>query len=389
MLQLAHRTEPRAWGGQVYSDAMMAWLLFSLLLLLQTVCARHLPLCDIDGDTYGRWESLHGYENNPALQYEIAAKYIFGGPGEALNFSQIWLPHNCSVHRFTNGSFHSVLERMVRRNEIQPPYRIIVMADSAMRGILCGVMRILSGSEIYGPSENAICGSDDLPVMSVQKHLHALANVYFGRNLELTFMYIQSLEQRYTRWMLEGNMNKAPHVLVLSTGAWDFDDMARQHIGENATLECNRETEPLSQARVQPAVQNAMSECIGIAKRLKVRAIFKGNHYNNRFGVNCADDRLQAMLKDTGWEWWDNRRLSEDVWRTQNWDGFHYDRWRQHTVAEHVAHREAELAQGKEAPGMLEMQFAQSLLHRLFRDELQSILHERSAQTLHLQDEES
>jgi hypothetical protein len=31
---------------------------------------------------------------------------------------------------------------------------------------------------------------------------------------------------------------------------------------------------------------------------------------------------------------------------------------------------------------MLEMQFAQSLLHRLFRDELQSILDERSAQPL-------
>jgi hypothetical protein len=31
---------------------------------------------------------------------------------------------------------------------------------------------------------------------------------------------------------------------------------------------------------------------------------------------------------------------------------------------------------------MLAMQFAQSLLHRLFRDDLQSILDERSAQPL-------
>jgi hypothetical protein len=97
----------------------------------------------------------------------------------------------------------------------------------------------------------------------------------------------------------ESNMNKASHVLILSTGAWDFDDIARQHVGENATLECNRGTEAFSQARVQPAVQNAMSECIGIAKGLKVRAIFKGNHYN----------RMQAMLNGTGWEWWDNRRI--------------------------------------------------------------------------------
>jgi hypothetical protein len=34
---------------------------------------------------------------------------------------------------------------------------------------------------------------------------------------------------------------------------------------------------------------------------------------------------------------------------------------------------------------MLEMQFTRSLLHRLFRDELQSILDERSAQPLHQQ----
>jgi hypothetical protein len=34
---------------------------------------------------------------------------------------------------------------------------------------------------------------------------------------------------------------------------------------------------------------------------------------------------------------------------------------------------------------MLEMQLTQSLLHRLFRDELQSILDDRSAQPLHPQ----
>jgi hypothetical protein len=114
--------------------------------------------------------------------------------------------------------------------------------------------------------------------------------------------------------------------------------------------------------------------------------------------VSCADDRLKEMLNGTGWEWWDNRRISEDVWRTQKSDGFHFEdpiadreahhnTWpteRQNTVAQHVAHREAELASGREAPGMLEIQFAQSLLHRLFRDELQSILDERSAQPLHL-----
>jgi hypothetical protein len=362
------------------------WLVMIVLIvtivLIWLAEARRFPLCDIDGDTYGRWESLKDYDKNTALQHEVAAKYLFGGPGEALSFSQIWLPHNCSLHRFTKDSLHAVLERKVRRMEIKPPYRIIVMSDSAMRGIFCGIVRVLSGSEIYGPNENVVCGTEHEEPASVAVHLHALNNVPFGHNLELTFMYIKSMEMQYTQWMLEGNMNKAPNVLILNTGAWDFDHIARNRIGEEASLECNGETEPVAQGRVQPSVQSTMNECIGIAKRLGVRAIFRGNHYNSRFGVNCADDRLIQMLNGTGWEWWDNRRLSKDVWRTQSSDGFHFDRWNDHSVAQHVAHREAELASGREAPGMLEMQFAQSLLHRLFRDELQSILDDRSAQPL-------
>jgi hypothetical protein len=364
---------------------MLRFLVF-IVLLLQTAPARPLPLCGVDGDTYGRWERLRGYENNPALQHEVNAKFIFGGPGEALNFSQIWLPHNCSVHRFTSASLQSMLEGMVRNKKVQPPYTITVLADSGMRGILCGVLRVLSGSELYGPSENVICGFYGLPPMSVER-LHIPGNIHFGRNLEIKFMYIKTLRETYTQRMLKGNMNMAPNVLILNTGAWDFDGTARRHIGVNATPQCNTESEPLSLDRVQPFVRYAMKECIGIAKRLGVRAIFRGNHYNSRFGVNCADDRLMERLKGMGWEWWDNRRISEDVWRTQNWDGFHFDRSGDHIVAEHIAHREAELASGRDAPGMLEMQLAQSLLHRLFRDELQSMLHERSAQSLHLQGE--
>jgi hypothetical protein len=355
-------------------------LLLISVVLLWAVHARPLPLCDVDGDTYGRWESLHGYENNTALQHEVNAKFVFGGPGEALNFSQIWLPHNCSVHRFTRVSVQSVLEGMVLNKKVQPRsrYRITVLSDSGMRGILCGVIRVLFGSEIYGPSEHMICGSRHGPPMSVER-LHVPGSIHGGPNLEITFMYIKTLQKIHTQRMLGAYMNKAPDVLILNTGAWDFDGTAREHIGENATLQCNHETEPLSLARVQPAIQNTMNESIGIAKRLGVRAIFRGNHYNSRFGVNCADDRLMEMLNGTGWEWWDNRRISEDVWRTQNWDGFHFDRPGDHTVPQHIAHRQAALASGRDAPGMLEMQLAQSLLHRLFRDELQSLLDERGS----------
>jgi hypothetical protein len=71
------------------------------------------------------------------------------------------------------------------------------------------------------------------------------------------------------------------------------------------------ETEPSHRARSWPPVQSTMNECVGIAKGLGVRAIYRGN-----FEVNCADDRMQATLNGTGWEWWDNRRLPADVWQS-------------------------------------------------------------------------
>jgi hypothetical protein len=126
-------------------------ILALLCLIFLVVGARHLPLCGIDEDTYGRWENLNEYESNASLQHEVAAKFIHGGPGEALSFNRIWLPHNCSVHRFTNASLHSVLERIVHIQAMQPPYRINVMADSALRGIMCGVMRILSVRRFLDP----------------------------------------------------------------------------------------------------------------------------------------------------------------------------------------------------------------------------------------------
>jgi hypothetical protein len=188
-------------------------------------------------------------------------------------------------------------------------------------------------------------------------------------------MYTKSLDTLYTQ-------------RVLTYGVWAFDHIARSPRGQEALLfydaGCSAMARPGTshRARVRSSVRGTMNECVGIAERLDVCAISRGNHYNSRFGVNCADDGLMEVLNGTGWGWWDNRRLSKDAWRTQSSDGFHFDRWNDHAVAQHIAHREVELAQGREAPGMLEMQFAQSLLHRLFRDELQRILDDRSAQPL-------
>lgn len=344
--------------------------------------AVHLPLCSTDGDSYGRWVSLQSYENDTSLQHEISTKFVLGGPGEALNFSRIWLPHNCSMHRFTKTSIHAVVERLIRTNKVQTPYRIITLGDSAVRGVICGVMRILSGSEVFGPLENEICGDMHTEPVSIL-NIHEIRNAFFGTNIEMSFMYMKSLSVQYSRWMVEGNMGKKPAALILNTGAWDFDELARKHRDAPAPPECQSdEYDQVSQLRVQPSIAAELKECGEIAKRLGVRAIYRSNHHNFRFGYHCADDRFQDMLKSMDWEWWDNTRLSEDTWQTQCGDGFHFDRWERHSERQHQEHREAELQRGKETPGMLEMQLAQSLLHRLFRDTLQDILDQRVTRPL-------
>lgn len=79
--------------------------------------------------------------------------------------------------------------------------------------------------------------------------------------------------------------------------------------------------------------------------------------------AHCADDRVEKMLVKSGWDVWDNRNISKDVWRNQTYDGFHFDRTDLHTVADHVQGRKE-----SRAAGMMEMTLTQSLLHQLFGD---------------------
>jgi hypothetical protein len=197
----------------------------------------------------------------------------------------------------------------------------------------------------------------------------------FGENIELSFMYIRSLTDRYTNWMVEGNIGKKPYAVVVNTGAWDFDHIARQHMGEVASETCDSpEAEAVSLKRAQPSIQANMAEYGKLAKSLGVRAIYRTNHYNCRFGVHCADDRVLAALNGTDWEIWDNRGVSKAVWWLQTRDGFHFDRHRVHTRKHHQQVRELALEMGTQMPGMLESQLAQSLLFALFRDTLQEFV---------------
>lgn len=352
-----------------------AVLFIGLGLLPCILCT--LPLCEIGKDSFGRWVKLSEVTHNTSFQSDLKDHYLWGGPGEATKFSQVWIPNDCAVHRFTNESIHAVLSHLQSKptNASSTPLNIFFLGDSATRGVFCGLSRILSGSEFTGPCQNRICGGvgGNLPVS--HKQTHQLYEVDFGEKLKFHFMYVRSLTDKYTNWMVEASINKKPHAVVVNTGAWDYDHIARQHKGEVANEECDsEEATRVSQLRVAPAIKKAMFENGALAKSLGVRAIYRNNHHNCRFGTTCADKGFEEMLVGSGWEIWDNRRLSTDVWKTQTYDGFHFDRHGVNTAVHHKQINDLMIAEKMEFPGMLEIQLAQSLLFTLFRDALQEIL---------------
>jgi hypothetical protein len=174
--------------------------------------------------------------------------------------------------------------------------------------------------------------------------------------------------------MVEENMHKKPYALLLNTGIWDFGDFYMKHREEVAMDLCSdEEAMGIAERRVQAPIRDMFAETARIAKSLGVRAIYRQNHLNSWFGSHCADDLLLPILKSTGWEVWDNRRISQHAWTYQNHDGFHFDRGASHTVEEHQQERLQAQQAGRAVPGQLEMQLTQSLLHTLFGQVVQEM----------------
>ena len=184
-----------------------------------------------------------------------------------------------------------------------------------------------------------------------------------------------SLTEESTRLIVENAILKQPYLVVMNTGAWDFQNISRLHVRQVASDLCDSaDMEQVSVRRAQPSIRAMMHETGREAQALGVRAIYRTNHHNGRFGSHCADDRFLAAIEGSGWEVWDNRRISHGAWRYQISDGFHFDRWEARSKEQHIQQRHNQTQQGRGAPGMLEMQLTQSLLHLLFRDVLQELM---------------
>jgi hypothetical protein len=363
-----------------------------------------LPKCKLYEDTHGSWEAVPTTEE---ARKEFDARHFFhGGGGYAYWFDKIWVPSTCSYHRFTNETLYKCIDYQLesRRSRIareknetaaagkkksprrskeeiyhDTTFELNLMGDSALRGITCGITRIVEGNEYEGPCDNVVCGGTG--------HLHPLSagnafghpfSIDYSPLLKVTFTYVTTFFYQHFDWLLEWEVSaNKPNVLIMNTGAWDFDSIAREmnernvYAAEDGECRWKNETE-VSIKRASQWVDNVIVHEYGAyAKSNDVRLIYRGNHYNARFGPHCADTKLQKLFEDDkaqAWEVWDNARISKDAWKAQTWDGFHFDRNNIHSTEQHLYNVAQFGGAGREKPGAMEMQLAHSLLNSVFHE---------------------
>lgn len=296
-----------------------------------------LPHCDKYGDTYGEWienpiayddgiKRFEYHNNSASSTLEELSKHFLGsvGPGAALDFpfNKVWKPKECAYHRFTNDTIHRCVKHTtnVEGTNSGKYLHIVFMGDSATRGVLCGLLRIVHGSEQFGSCESKICG--DIPshphAVSYQEIQQINEQYLLRGKLRLTFIYEKSfiaygwdMDNFLVTYIKE---NKVDYV-ILNTGVWDYDDIARRHIGQDAEDTCaelkNGWDYEKSIERANKHVNDTVHRLARVGKAHNITMIYRTNHHNNRYGPYCADHKVIPLYEHAGWEIWDNMRISK------------------------------------------------------------------------------
>jgi len=368
------------------------------------------PTDDKDGSW---WESSNVKMFQNQMDY-YQQKLFFGygnqeqDPYISLSFDRVFIPERCWMfHLDKEGVIQAANSYAARYRQ---PFRLLLLGDSATRGLYCGLERIMSGSELLGPSEGEICGSKISSRVSV-KQSYEIYHTKFHTNFTVAFSYVTDLGSR--KRSINDVVSKAfktfSHLsaIILNTGAWDFDAVSRRfefpgpYPFQRATSNCyNNDYEEIRKKRVS---QEALSELRDVAsKSMKKGAKFyyRTNHYNGRFGIHCADDDLidnithavsQGNNSGDSLSYvgiWDNREISREHWRDQTADGFHFDRDWLHSRADHqhyltvapsaVGNPETQGLGATSSShytrhiGELEQALVQSMLHRVLHEQLKA-----------------
>jgi hypothetical protein len=188
--------------------------------------------CNKYGDTSGKWYNVTNLNQTHVGKEWIRNHFYDGFFGGVLQFSNIWLPENCSHRRFNNRTIgKSVNQILENRRFSGPKLEIIFIGDSLLRGILCGIGRIISGNEIDGPNINGICGGgrENNGKFLSPNNYGQFHSVDFRDNLRLTFIYTKTFHFKHMNYIMETAINMKPYVVIVNTGIWDFDSFARAH----------------------------------------------------------------------------------------------------------------------------------------------------------------
>ena len=152
---------------QLYEDIIGNWVNSSLI---KRAIIAHSGKLLSQSEKEASAIKLYGTSSNSTLgprgdlqPLDVYKSHFYGGglgEKQALEFSEVWLPDSCSYHRFTNRTFHECAAFNVKRHNATrgDKFHIWVFGDSIMRGVICGLTRILAGSETFGPVNNSICG---------------------------------------------------------------------------------------------------------------------------------------------------------------------------------------------------------------------------------------
>lgn len=358
----------------------MQSLLF--LLLLFELASSLLPPCERHQDSNGEWVNLDQLRETDELSTIHHHYYPEGIVGDGIHFSNLWLPTGCSIHRFTNETIKRSVDFYIENSQkykglTEDRVKITFIGDSVTRGLYCSIARILAGSEVFGPLNNKACGGPDFGDYVNSNLNYPWYDLYFfDGKLVLSFCFVTSFWNfgvDHVDWKVEWQItNEKPFAVVLNTGAWDFQPSILVQPTKTPGVEtCVTQYENEVSARRAGDIMNATMRELGWMARDKgIDAIYRNNHYNQRFGTLCADEKLEAMLEGTGWEVLDTRGISKDCYEESMTDGLHIDRKYTHTVEEHKRIREEAELSGNILPGQLEMALAQSFLNNIFHDSL-------------------
>jgi hypothetical protein len=141
-----------------------------------------------------------------------------------------------------------------------------------------GLLRMLAGSEVFGPWLNKICGFTTIPSPSVENLLQH--NHVEFKDLINSFVYIKSLTDVLTRADIASTVvdtaasrkSSILYAVVLNTGAWE-------HKGTITADECNtKEMMNISRSRASPAINESMWELSREASLLNIRLVYRNNH---------------------------------------------------------------------------------------------------------------